>query len=265
MPDYRPQIGGVLINLGVAVCLSALGVLLFALLWLRKDRYKVPQFNSDSFGPEADLPANSLRSYLGALWEALRPEHADKFISRYGFEYFFYLQFHRHIARIFVLCFCLIAATISIYSLWTFGNMNFALNRIVGIYYGGSKAHPLLNTILMTMISGVMTYTLRRFLLWFQAALEERARSSSNNPRDPYFYILNTALLFGAHAHDEDQRLLKGFLANVLKQMNCGMIEIKEMYTPGDRVHLGRVLTDIDETRIFWEYCWFPRVFGKCV
>lgn len=261
MPEYNNEIGAVLLNLGIGLTLSVIGILIFVIFWLRNDWYKLPDFEHGKYEKIFDQPFNKFIPYLIALWHVIREENSQLFINRFGFEYFFYLQFHRKMAINFVMCFFAICLCVLGFSLTSEEGNGFAIKRIIGIYYQGSKNHPILNTVIMTVVTLISTLRLRKMLLWFQSTLSWKANDIRQNPHYEYHFIINTALLYGGNIYDDDQKALLPYLRRMIKDNRLKAMIVQHS-SPPDHVQLAKVLTDIDETIIYWQHSWFLKHVG---
>ena len=261
MQEYNPEILAVLLNLGIAVGLSLVGVCIFITFWLKEDRYRLPAFETGRYQKMYDTVSNRIGDYIGRMRKVLSLGNSELFINRFGFEYFFYLQFHRQMATNFLLCFLIVCLWVLIFSFSHPADNNFFLKRIVGIYYQGSKSHPVLNTAIMASVSLLTTYNLRKMMHWFQSLLTLKARTMKLNMQDEYHFILNTGLLYGGNPYDDNQKSLLPYLRRMIRDNNFKTV-ILEHSSPPDYVDLANILTDIDETIIYWEHLWFLRKLG---
>ena len=251
-----------MLNFGIAVTLTMIGILLFKFMWLRNDRYKLPDLEASGTDQEDGRPVNSFFEYASGIFKLIRTKNVQQFIRRFGFEYYFYLKFHQTMAISFVLSFLVMCATISVYSVLANNENGFTWRRIIGIYYEGSKAFPVLNTVIMVTISLIVTFNLRRMTISFQTALndrveevqgeEEERRSSPRNQlrlHSDFSLIMNTALLYGCSSYDEEQKVLIPYLKRLIKEYRLDA-HIQAHYSPSNHVELAKMLAQIKNTKL---------------
>ena len=256
------EVQAVLLNLGIAVVMSVLGITIFVLFWLKNDWYKLPDFQNGRYQKEFDKPINKFVPYLRAIFSTVKTRNADLFINRFGFEYYFYLQFHRSFTKTCILSFGLICATTAVYTVIAGQNWDFLFSRIIGIYYSGTKTHPILNTMIMGGISLLVSHRMRKMMLRFQGHLARKAAQIKENTHDEYHFILNTALLYGCSPHDEDQSILIPYMRRLISDNKIKAV-IQQQSSPADHVQLARILTEIDETLIYWNHLWYVKYVGR--
>lgn len=80
--------------------------------------------------------------------------------------------------------FLIVLVNIGLYAIITSQPWSFLLGRVIGIYYQGSKGHPILNTMIMVSISVLVSYRLRKMMLKFQMRLSRKAAEIKINPQD---------------------------------------------------------------------------------
>lgn len=267
----------VLLNFSITVTLSAIGLLIFKFLWLRGDRFKLPDLDAAESENEKPAPVNSFGEYASKIFRLIRTQNVQQFIKRFGFEYYFYLKFHQMLALNFVMGFVVICVTVSIYSAVARSESGFTLRRIIGINDEGSKAYPVMNTLIMIINSVIVTFNLRRMNVSFQKALndrvtdiqlEDQVRQSSPSNRgfrhNDLSLIMNTALLYGCSQYDEEQKVLIPYLKRLMKESRVEA-HIQSHYTPSNHVELARLLADIKNKKLFYYHHPFMRQVLKAM
>lgn len=278
--EFTPEVLGVLLNLAIAFIFTSIGIAIFSFLWLRNDWYKIPDFESNHHDKLQDIPENKLLPYIKKIFLMHKPEHSLLFIKRFGFESYFYLQFHGSIGVIFSVCFLTICPVILVYSLITTGDVDMGFEKIVGFHTADenkqkmvAKSYRMLNTILMFLITFITSYSVKRMMSNFSSQLEKVARSIQEGSdgeelqekaNDDYRFIMNTVLLYGCNPADKKQGVLRPYLERLLQQNHIDA-KICDMYSPPDYTELAAELIDLEESRIFWHQVWWTKYIGKCM
>jgi hypothetical protein len=248
---YSADLRSVLFNLAVAAVLAVLGIVFFAFIWLRDDMYAIPDQTQENWTDSNGIKTNRVFQYFRGLFGVVERTNISKFTDRYGFEYYFYLQFHRSIALMFLLSFGVIALVTGLYSLTMEGSLRFALERIVGIYSEGNKSSAGLNTVIMAAVSLTVTIYLHSLLRHFHHELDKKQAETLVSPGNELNWIINTALLRGAQPDDVDHRMLRSHLDKKIKENNLH-VTIVDLYPLPDYVALSNVIDAIDTTKIYY-------------
>lgn len=245
---------GVTLNLTITMVLSLLGVILFKIFWLKKDRTKLPNYKEKELflDPRHDRPQNGLIGYFANVASLLAFEDVSLMIDRIGFENYFFIQYHRYLAMsfffasAFVIIFILVSKWISGLS-WDSFAKEMMQNDQISI-----QKRPLDTTIIMVIITYCVSWGCSRVSQSIKNATLQKFKKACQDPLDSYHYSFRTALLSAEYPENLSETQMIKFLQKAQVGSSYPS-KLLLFYSLHDHKKVGRSIVEMDSANFFYD------------
>lgn len=248
--NVEKMLVGIQLNIIVTLVLSTLGILMFKLMWLKNDNYKLPTKNIKGVFEDAssDVSYNKLWPYFKRIKAMVFDADMVSYVKRYGFENTLYLIFHKNYMVACLMCTCLLFLFFVI-NRWVGGkSLNRVWDKIIGHEESGLHKHVFedcTSMLIITFCFGWAAFeTIRNAKVIFLLQFKRSKRDTS----DPYYYTYRTALLNVRSTEPVDPDKMMGFMQKIQKNDGTNQTKILFGYPIDNFKSIGRKMTQIDDS-----------------